>query len=98
MLAVVTVGSPAPVVAKMSCCGKSCPTAPKKAAKCCQIAPAQKKDVAALVRLPVVSHPKAFPIVMPLRHAAVVAVSAAVPPARVVDEAHSGLSPPVLLA
>lgn len=89
---------PAPAAAKRDCCGGSCPMpskkAPVKKAKCCRIAPAVAKDSAVLVRLPVVSRPGTVSVAAPvLRPVAVVSVSAA-PPARVFDEAPSGLSPP----
>ncbi len=89
-----SVAAPPAAAAKMSCCGKSCPSTPKKKGKCCQIAPAQKKDVAGLVRRTVVSRPDAVSIVAQARHAVVVVVFTAAPPACVIDEAPSGLSPP----
>lgn len=99
LTAAFAVPAPASVPAKMDCCGESCPMpskkAPAKAAKCCQIAPAEKKDSAVPVRLPVVSRPETVSLLAPvLRPLAVVSVLA-VPPACVFDEAPSGLSPPV---
>ncbi len=99
LTAVFAVATPAPAAARMSCCGESCPSAPKKTGKCCQIAPVEKKAASALVRLPVVHRPVLASFRAPIRRPVfVVAAVCAVPPASVFDEAPSGLSPPASLA
>lgn len=95
---------PAPVSAavKMDCCGESCPMpskkSPAKAAKCCQVAPAEKKESATPLRLPVVSRTETVSIVAPVLRPVFVVAVLAVPPACVFDEAPSGLSPPAARA